>query len=487
MAISSPGIGSGLDVNGIITKLMSVESQPLTDFDTKEAGIQAKISALGSLKGALSSLQSTASSMLPATGQTAVDRFSSYQASVADTTVGTASAASGAVTGSYNLNVTSVAQSHQLKSSPYAASTTVVGTGTIVIERGSVDGGVGSSGAFTAKSGTNPITITIDDTNNTLAGIRDAINSANAGVSATIVSGSGSAYLMLTSNSTGTQDAMKITGNLVDVDSNPLPDINYDPSTDTGNLTTTQLPTDAVLTINSIPVTSTSNTITDAISGVTLNLSPNAKIPAATTLTVSKDTSSSLTSVFNALAKAFNGLSKTIHDLGNYDASTKQAGPLLGNSTLRTAQSQINKVLGDIPVGATGTYQRLAQLGVTIQRDGTMAVDSTKLQTAIGTDYNSVAALAASLGKALNSAANSLVNTGGILDSATNGLNATVKDIDKRRTQFQQRLVSIEARYRKQFTALDSTIAAMNSTSSYLQQQLASLSQLKTSSSTTSG
>ena len=480
MTISSPGIGSGLDVNGIISKLMAVESQPLTQLDTKEAGIQAKISALGSLKGSISSLQSAAASLIPATGQAAIDKYASYSANVADSTVGTATASAGAVAGSYNLQVTSVAKSHQIKSAAYASDTAVVGTGTIVVERGSVAGGVGSSGAFTDKSGTSPITITIDSTNNTLAGIRDAINNANAGVSATIVSGSGSAYLMLTSNSTGTQDAMKITSSLVDTNSNPLTDLNYNPSTNTGTMSQTQAATDAALTINSIPITSTSNTISNAITGVSLTLNGSATLPANTTLTVSKDTSSSLVSAFNALAKAYNDFSSTVHNLGSYDATNKQAGPLLGNSTMRSAQSQLLQVLGGIPAGATGTYQRLAQLGVTLQRDGTMAVDTTKLQTAISTDYKSVAALASSLGTALNNATNGLVGSGGVLDSATSGLNASVKDIDNQRTEFQQRLVDIEARYRKQFTALDTTVAQMNSTSSYLQQQLASLSQLRT-------
>lgn len=475
MTISSPGIGSGLDVNGIISKLMQVESQPLSDLNTQEAGYQAEISALGSLKGSLSSLQGAAAAMMPAIGQAATDKFTSYSANLADPSVGTAVANAGAVAGTYSLQVTSVAKSHQIRSAAYASDATTVGTGTIVIERGSAAGGT-----FTDKSGTGPVTITIDSTDNTLAGIRDAINRANAGVSATIVSGGNSAYLMLTSNSTGTQDAMKITSSLVDANNVPLSDLNYDPATNTGSMTQTQAPTDAALTINSIPITSTSNTISNALTGVSLTLNANATLPATTTLNVNKDTSSSLVSAFNALAKAYNDFSKTAHTLGSYDAASKKAGPLLGDATLLAAQSQLERTLGDVPAGATGTYQRLAQLGVTLQKDGTMAVDATQLQTAIGTDYNSVATLASALGAALNSTANALIGSGGVLDAATNSLNASVKTIDNRRLEFQQTLDDTEARYRREFTALDATVAQMNSTSSYLQQQLASLSQLNT-------
>ncbi len=466
--ISSLGIGSGLDLNGMLTKLMAVESQPLANFDTKEAGVQAEISALGSLKGSMSSLQSAAAGLIPSIGQAATDKFTTYSASVADSTVATASTSTGAMPGNYNLQITTVAKSHQTKSAAFASSSTTVGTGTIVIERGSVAGGVGSGGAFTDKTGTGPITITIDSTNNTLAGVANAINSSGAGVSATIVTGTGGAYLMLTSNDTGTQDAMKITDNTAS-------GFDYDPSTNTGSMTQAQAATDASLTINSIPVTSNSNTITNAITGVTLTLKSTATTPANTTLSVSKDTSSSLVSAFTALAKAYSDFSSTAHGLSSYDAVNKKAAILLGNATLRTAQSQLVQVLGNVPSGATGAYQRLAQVGVTIQKDGSMAVDSTKLQAAISTDYNSVAALASSLGTALNTTLNGLVGSGGILDSATAGLNATVKSIDNQRTRFQDQLTAIEKRYRAQFSALDVTVGQMNQTSNYLQQQLASL------------
>jgi flagellar hook-associated protein 2 len=474
MSISSPGIGSGLDIAGIINKLMQVEQQPLIALSQKEASYQAKISAFGSLQSALSSLQSAASGMIPSATQTAAEKYMSFSASVADSTIASASASTGAVAGSYSLEVISLAKAHQMDSgTTYDSSTDAVGIvgDTITLELGSVAGGFGSGGAFSRKSGTTALTIDITAENNTLAGIRDAINSADAGISATIVTGAVGAdptvaQLVLTSKSTGTADAIRISGSVAAW--------NYEPSTNTGtSITTKQAPTDATAKINDVLVTSTTNTITNAATGVNLTVTKETTTP--TTLTVSKNTTATLTASFTALVKAYNDLIKTSKPLGSYDAETKKGGALLGNATLRAVESKIRKALGDVPSGATGTYQRLAQVGVTLQRDGTMSVDATKLQAAISADYNSVAALAGALGSALKTTTDSLLGTGGTLPSATAGLQASIKAIDARRESMTARLVQIEARYRKQFTALDTALAGMNSTSAYLTQQLASL------------
>lgn len=470
MAISSPGIGSGLDINGIISKLMQVEQQPLIALARKEASYQSKISALGSLQSALSSLKTAASAMVPSTGQTAAAKYTSYSATVADSTIASASASTGAVAGAYSLEVTSLAKSHQLMSAAYlSGETTVVGAvgETIVIERGSVSGGI-----FTGKTGTSPITITIDDTNKTLAGIRDAINAAKAGVTATIVTGDTGAQLVLTGDSPGTKDIIRTTGTLAAM--------NYNPVDQSGSLTQKQPATDAVIKLNGVTVTKQSNTITDALTGVSLTLAK--ETTSATTVTVSKNTTSTLTASFAALAKAYNDLAKAMNELGSYDAETQKGGPLLGNTTLRSVESRMRRVLGEVPAGATGTYTRLAQVGITLQRDGTMAVDSSKLQTAATADFESVTSLASALGSALKSATDSMVGTGGTIPSATAGLNASINDINDRREAFALRLTQVEARYRKQFTALDTMISSMNSTSAYLTQQLASLSSFTTSS-----
>jgi flagellar hook-associated protein 2 len=176
MALSSPGLGSGLDVNGLVSQLMALESRPLTALATKEANYQAQLTAYGSLKGALSSFQSTVSALsTPA-------MFSAVNASVADATIATVIASSAATAGSYSLEVQTLAQAHKLTSAAFADTTTDIGTGTLTIQFGTYSGGT-----FALNPDKAVQTITIDSSKSSLAGVRDAINTANAGVMASIV------------------------------------------------------------------------------------------------------------------------------------------------------------------------------------------------------------------------------------------------------------------------------------------------------------
>ena len=458
--ISSPGLGSGLDVNSIVSQLMTIERQPITNLDTKEAKLQAQISALGSLKGAVSSLQSAATALTPATGQTAAAKFSTYTASLADTTVASASAGSGAVAGSYSLEVTALAREQKLVSGTYASSSAVVGSGTLTIDIGSVSGGV-----FTAKSGTTPVTLTIGSGNNTLAGIRDAINAANAGVTATIVNGTAGSQLILT-GATGTANLVRLSGTPAG--------LAYDPATNTGGMTQTQSAQDAAFKINGIAATSGSNTVSGALDGVTLTLAKtNTGNP--TTLNVTRDVSASITSGINTFVQAYNSLVKTMKSLGSYDAATKTAGLLLGDSAMRSVQGKLTSLLYTTPAGVTGSVKTLSDIGVSAQADGSLSLDSAKLQNAISSNSNDVASLVAGYGSAYKSMTDGLIGSNGIISAETVGINATITDIGKQRDALNLRMTGIEARYRAQFTALDTLISSMNKTSSFLTQQLANL------------
>lgn len=461
MAISSPGIGSNLDVNSIVSQLMQLEQRPLTLLAQREAGFQEKISALGSLKGAISSLQTAGAGLVPATGVTATAKFTTYKTSVTDTTIASASASSSAVGGTYSLEVTSLAKTQRLTSGVNPG----VGSGvrTMTIETGSVAGGVGSSGAFTAASS---VAISLDSGVTTLAGVRDAINAANAGVTATVVTSGADSYLSLTSNQSGTASVMRVTGDVAA--------LNYDPSTNSATGLVQKVgdeAADAALKINGIAITSSGNTISDAVEGLTITL----KATGTTSITVARDTSS-LSAGVNALVKAYNDFAKVSKDLGYYDAATKQAGPLIGDSTLRSIQNTFRNLLGNTPAELSGaTFQRLSDIGVTMQKDGTLAVDSAKLDAAISSDFSGVANLTAAYGGAISTAAGSMVETDGLIENRTDGLNASVKSIMQQSDAIQQRLVQTEARYRKQFTSLDVLISSMTQTSNYLTQQLANL------------
>lgn len=201
MALSSPGIGSNLDVNSIVSQLMALERRPLAALDRKEAGFQAQLTAYGTLKGALSSFQAAVKALaVPA-------RFTASKASVADTTVLSASAGSGAAAGSYGIEVTALAQAHKLKTGATFASTSeTLGSGTLTIQFGAYSGG-----AFTANADKAAVTVAIAAGQNSLAGVRDAINAANVGVTAGIVNDGSGNLLVLSSKDSGVANALKVT------------------------------------------------------------------------------------------------------------------------------------------------------------------------------------------------------------------------------------------------------------------------------------
>lgn len=461
MTISSAGIGSNLDVDSIVTQLMSLEQRPLTTLAKKEAVFQAKISALGSLKGALAALQTTAAALIPGTGVSATQKFSVYKTSIADTTIASATTTSSAVAGTYSLEVTQLAQQHRIAtmtgaSSPFDADNKLIGGGGTLTISLDTAGGVSpnKTTSVAIAEGATP------------EAIRDAINLASAGVSATVINGVDGKQLILVGDTPGSDQSIKLSG---------IAGLSYGVSGDTDEFSQLQSAQGSALKLNGIAVTASSNTVTTAIDGITLNLTKQSEAGVATTLTVTRDTSS-LTAGVNAFVKAYNDLNKTTTDLGSYNATTKQAGTLNGDSTLRSAQGSIRAKIGAVPSELSGaTLQRLSDIGVSLQKDGTLSVDSSKLTTAISSNFTGVADLLAAYGSAFKTAADGLIGTSGTIIARTEGLNASIKNITKQSEVLANRLTQIEARYRKQFTALDVAISSMTKTSTFLTQQLANL------------
>ncbi len=287
MAISSPGIGSGLDIAGLVSQLMAAESQPLTILARKEASQQSKIAAfvllicaLNSFKGSLSALSSSSS-------------FNAVTATPKDSDVLKSSASSQAVAGNYSVNVTQLAQAQTIMTGGRTSAIETIGDGartTLTFEFGTISGGKLDNGKYVTDAGATPPspaftadaekavgTVVIDSTNNSLQGIRDAINKANVGVTASIVSdGSATPYrLVLTSSSTCETSSMKISVNrdpAAPADATLANLLAYDPA-GTQNLTQTAAAQDSKLTVNGLAVTAKSTNVTEAIQGVTLNLS----------------------------------------------------------------------------------------------------------------------------------------------------------------------------------------------------------------------
>jgi flagellar hook-associated protein 2 len=394
MAISSPGIGSGLDINNIVTQLMVLERRSLTALDSKEAKYQAQLTAYGSLKGALSTFQSAVAALAtPA-------KFSTVKASIADSTVAAISAPT-ATEGSYSLEVQTLAKAHKLKSTTFAATSTTVGTGKLTISFGTYN-----ADTFTVNPDKASKEITIDTSHGSLAGVRDAINAANAGVSASIVNDGTGYRLTVTSKDTGLANALRITvddDDAADTDMSGLSQLAYDGRTLSGltNLTQTVEAKNAVAVIDGITVSKASNVLTDVIEGATLTLLKE-NTPSATTVTVTRDTAGVQASV-QGFVKAFNDLQKTITDLSKYDAATKKASTLTGDSAVRSVQTQLRTAFNKALSTAGGGLSSLADIGITFQTDGTLKLDATKLTAAMSDTTKDVSTLFASVGKPTDS------------------------------------------------------------------------------------
>jgi len=398
VALSSPGIGSNLDVNSIVKQLMAVESQPLTTLAKKEASYQAKLTAYGSLSGALSSFQNAVSAL------NNPSRFQSFTAGSSDGTVVTTSASSTAAAGSYNLNVTQLAQAQTISTAGQASTTAAIGDGTSTtltfqfgtISGGTLTNGVYSGAAFAQDAEQSTGIVTIDSTNNSLQGIRDAINKANIGVTATIVSdGSATPHrLVLTSKETGATSSMKVsvTGN---ADVGNL--LSYDPA-GTQNMTQGTAAQSAALTVNGISISSKKNAVTDVIQGVSLNLLKTG----TSTVTVARD-SASVKSAVNGFVKAYNDINKTLKGLTNYNAATRVAGPLVGDATVRTIETEIRRTLSNPISELSGGLKSLSDVGITFQKDGTLSADPAKLDAAIANNFMELGKLFAAMGTSSDS------------------------------------------------------------------------------------
>lgn len=467
--ISSPGLGSGLDVNGIVGQLMAIEQRPLLLLTNKEATQQAQISAYGSLKGALSSFQSSVKTL------TNLSIFTGIKASVGDSTIATASASANAAVGSYQIEVQNLAQAQKIKSESFATTGTAIGSGTLTIEFGTYNG----DGTFTSNPTKISKTITIESDQTDLASIRDSINEADAGITASIVNDGSGNRLVLASNNTGIDNALKIT--VSDDDGNNLDNVGlsklaYDATTGgTANMTQTVAAQNATMVIDGITISKSSNTIKDALEGVTFNLLKAA--PGTTTsLSISQDTSKIQTAV-SAFVGAYNELVKTISDISRYDSANKQASILTGDATVRTVESQIRGVLNSFLPGAPSSLNSLSQIGINFQKDGTLQLDNAKLTSVINDPEKDLGSLFATNGFAvkLEKLVDGMLKSNGLIDGRLDGINDTIKDIGKQREMLGRRLEDVEKRYRAQFTALDTMIASMTQTSTFLQQQLSNL------------
>jgi flagellar hook-associated protein 2 len=537
MALTSAGIGSGLDVNGLVSKLMSVEQAPLLALDKKEATYQSKISAYGALKASASSLQSAALALK------STSLYNGMSASSSATSVVSASASTAATAATYSLEVLKKAQAQSIASQAFSSLTTdiAVADGKLKIELGTYTAQVGTAqvgtaqvgtaqvgtaevgvfgdpgyvaasvdyapasvdyvpasadyaaasadyvaASFTANADKTPVTIPITATTSSISDIRDAINANNAGVKASLVYVGAEGYkLSLTSTTTGAAYSIKMTA--LDSSSVPLATDNtglaklsFNPLATTGTgkeFAVSVAAQDAELTINGIAITRSSNTISDAITGVTLTVGATG----TSTLTLAKNTSS-VSSALDTFVKAYNDLSSQLTSLTKYDTQNKTPSLLTGDSAARGLQSALRDMIAYRRPVVGSPYSTLSDLGVAMQRDGTLTFNTAKLATAAAASTTDMLTLftsdsKTSPGLAIKASAtiDGLLKTNGLISSHIDGINKSIADIGNRRTTLNRRLLDIEKRYRTQFSSLDTLVASMQQTSSYLTQQLANL------------
>lgn len=454
--ISSPGIASGLDVNSIISKLMQLEQQPLTKLAAKEASYQAKITAYGSVKSALSSLQTAAATLA------ADSTFTGKSSTVSDTSVLAAAASSTAAAGSYSISVTQVAKFHATRSNTnYAATTDTFNTGTLAI----------------AIGGGSAVNVTIDGTNNTLAGIRQAINDAAAGVTATIINDGTTNRLVLSSGTSGSTGSIAVA--VTDSGSGGTHALS---GLDSASLVQTRPADNALVTINGIDISRSSNTITDVIDGVTLTLAKGTAVaPGTATLTIARNTAA-MSAAIDSFVNAYNSVVGLLKTNSSYDATAKKGAVLNAESTVRSIQSELSRLVHTNVTGVAGGISTLSGIGITVKTDGTLATDSTVLAAALADPNKDVGALFTQtetdnegIAVRFNTSMKAIVAFDGLIAGRTDGINASLKSLGLTRDALNLRLTQIEARYRAQFTALDVLVSSMNKTSQYLSQQLASL------------
>jgi flagellar hook-associated protein 2 len=472
--LSSPGIGSGLDVSSIVSQLVAVERRPIELLQAKTSAIQTKLSSFGLLQNYATNVRDIADRLSKPEFWTGTAATSSDATSVAVTSATTATA------GSYLVNVTQLAKVQNLASKAYATSATTVGSGTLHIELGVWDDGLTT---FTADATKTAVDITIAPGSDTLDAIKTSINAANAGVTASIVTDAGGAKLVLTSTSTGANSAVRITavdGDGNNTDASGLSALAFDPAAAAGQMSQTQAAKNAAATINGLAVSSATNKLENVIAGVTLTVSKETTSPVE--VKVSLDTAT-IKKALGDFAKAFSDITGYITQQTKYDAATKKAAALQGDRSTLTLQSNLRNIFLD-DSSASAVYARLSDVGLQIQSDGSMKVNDAKLSAALA-NPTELAKLFTSTASAdaneqgfavrVKALANSLIANDGPITSRTKSLKDSIARNAQQQEQLERRVALMQDRLTRQYGALDVSLSKVNAQNSSLTQALKAL------------
>lgn len=458
--ISSPGIGSGLDVKSIVKQLVDIERQPLDKLKLQAATVQTKISAFGQIKSLVSTLADAAGKLTSVTGWNAVSATSSNSAAVS------ASAVGGTLPTTFSVEVQGLAKAQATASASLLPVGGALGAGTLRLELGQWSV---SPASFTPGAGM-PVDIDITATD-TVMDVASKINGANAGVTATVLSDASGQRLLLRSKNTGEEAGFRLS--VTDTDG-----VNDDVSGLSrlvAGSTVTQAGLNARATVNGLPVTSATNTFANTVSGVTFKA--EAETTAAVDITVAKD-NSALTKNIDDFVAAYNAINELLSDATKYDGTTKKAGLFQGDSTAIGLQNALRSAVQSIST-ASSAFQRLADVGITQQLGGNLAVDSSKLAKALekpdevknmfrSTESGSAQGIAVKI-KALTT---SLLSTDGFFKAKDATLQLSLDRNAKDQGRVAERAQAVEVQLNRRYSALDTQLASLNALNAYIGQQV---------------
>ena len=473
--ISSAGIGSGLDVSSIVSSLMQVERLPLNNLKTQATTMQTRLSAFGQIQSLASSFRDSATNLAKA------DSFAMTNAASSEALSVSASSTTKAIPGSYLVAVSALSstQSNVSASGQFTAATDVVGSGTITLRLGTWSTG---QTAFTPKTGSADVVIPVGASEGTLAGIRDKINAANAGVSATVVTDATGSRLALQSTATGAENGFRVSvtdDDSVNNDAAGLSRLAFDPPApaSANQLGLTQSAANTQATINGIAVSTAGNTLTDVVDGMTFNLGKVTTAPV--TVTVSRNTDA-VKSMLSGFVTAYNALNNLLTNVTAYNPASKQGALLQGDAAATGLQNQLRAMFGG-PTGASSTFGTFSAIGLEFQKDGSLKLNDTKVAAALKNLPELTQALSNvdtatpannGLAKKLALWADGLLAATGTLPGKAKSLQAQLASNSKNQAVASDRIDAVEKRIRAQYSALDKIMSDANGLSKYVQQQI---------------
>lgn len=457
--ISSLGAGSGIFSADLVDQLVNAERRPVElRLDRRANEAQTKISAFGALRSALEALKTPLQTLTSPDGLKALQASSSNE-SVATVNVDPAVASRG----SYSVNVTQLAQAQSLASETFADSdTTTVGTGTMT---------------FTVNGVTTDVTV--DNSNNTLQGLADTINGANGGLSAGVVDTGSGFRLVLSSDESGLENSIQVS--VTDGDGNNTDALGLSQFAFDGvaaNLAETVAAKDALLEVNGIAVSRSTNTVEDVVEGVTFDL----KSLGSSSIKLNRDPEE-VTSRVQEFVDKYNGLQDIIDKAAGYNAASGTGGVLSGDSTIRAIERDLRSSLTTVPAGMESSSVRtLADIGFkTDPSTGKLEFDTTVFQEKLDADPQAVTALFSEqdgvdgIAGKIEATIERYLASDGALSGRTEGLNKSLDQIQEQRERLDFRMETYRERLVAQFSAADSLISQLNSTGNYVSQQLAAI------------